>query len=193
MSSSRGSSWPRDQTHVSYVSCIGRQVVYYWHHLGSPKRLHATSHKEAKGLNTHLPAGRELPLSEWPLEGLPPRSCCWVLDKDAVKPDEAVLAPFIHPLIILLLTLLDWMTLLLRSLWIPLLPCRAWGPEPLLIKGFLGFGAGHRDWLGIWCPQVVSRWPLKDCSSPPSVWRGWERRKADRNTALRQGVGGQGS
>ena len=33
--SSRGSSWPRDRTHVSYVSCIGRQVLYPWCHLGS--------------------------------------------------------------------------------------------------------------------------------------------------------------
>ena len=24
----RGSSWPRDWTHVSYISCIGRQVLY---------------------------------------------------------------------------------------------------------------------------------------------------------------------
>ena len=29
MSSSRGSSQPRDRTCVSYVSCIGRQVLYY--------------------------------------------------------------------------------------------------------------------------------------------------------------------
>ena len=29
MTSSRGSSRPRDQTHVSYVSCIGRQVLYH--------------------------------------------------------------------------------------------------------------------------------------------------------------------
>ena len=29
MSSSRGSSWPRDQTHVSYVSCLGRWVLYH--------------------------------------------------------------------------------------------------------------------------------------------------------------------
>ena len=29
MSSSRGSSGLRDQTHVSNVSCIGRQVLYY--------------------------------------------------------------------------------------------------------------------------------------------------------------------
>ena len=26
---------PRDQTHVSHVSCIGRQVLYHWRHLGS--------------------------------------------------------------------------------------------------------------------------------------------------------------
>ena len=30
MPSSRGSSWLRDQTHVTYVSCIGRQVHYHW-------------------------------------------------------------------------------------------------------------------------------------------------------------------
>ena len=29
MPSSRGSSWPRDWTHVSYVSCIGRRVLYH--------------------------------------------------------------------------------------------------------------------------------------------------------------------
>ena len=35
-SSSRGSSQPKNQTRLSYVSCIGRQVLYHWHHLGSP-------------------------------------------------------------------------------------------------------------------------------------------------------------
>ena len=29
MSSSRGSSPPRDQTNVSYISCIGRWVLYH--------------------------------------------------------------------------------------------------------------------------------------------------------------------
>ena len=29
MPSSRGSSWPRNWTHVSYVSCIGRHVLYH--------------------------------------------------------------------------------------------------------------------------------------------------------------------
>ena len=33
---SRGSYQPRDQTHVSHVFCIGRPVLYHWHHLGSP-------------------------------------------------------------------------------------------------------------------------------------------------------------
>ena len=33
--SSRGYSQPRDRTHVSYVSCIGRQVFYHQCHLGS--------------------------------------------------------------------------------------------------------------------------------------------------------------
>ena len=36
MPSCRGSSQSRDQTHVSYFSCIGRQVLYHWRHLGSP-------------------------------------------------------------------------------------------------------------------------------------------------------------
>ena len=29
ISSSRGSSQPRDQTCISYISCIGRQVLYH--------------------------------------------------------------------------------------------------------------------------------------------------------------------
>ena len=30
----QGSSWPRDWTRVS---CIDRQILYHWHHLGSPQ------------------------------------------------------------------------------------------------------------------------------------------------------------
>ena len=37
MPSSRRSSRPRDQTEVSYVSCIGCWVLYHQCHLGSPK------------------------------------------------------------------------------------------------------------------------------------------------------------
>ena len=36
MTSSRGSSQPRDRTHVSCGSCIGRKVLYHQCHLGSP-------------------------------------------------------------------------------------------------------------------------------------------------------------
>ena len=36
MPSSKASSQPRNQTCVSYVSCVGRQVLHHWHHLGSP-------------------------------------------------------------------------------------------------------------------------------------------------------------
>ena len=35
MLSSRGSSRPRDGTRVSYITCIGKQVLYHEHHLGS--------------------------------------------------------------------------------------------------------------------------------------------------------------
>ena len=37
ISSSRGSSQPRDQMHVSYVSCIGRWVLYHQCQLGIPE------------------------------------------------------------------------------------------------------------------------------------------------------------
>ena len=39
MPSPRGSFRPRDRTHVSYVSCFGRQDLYHYYHLGSPPRL----------------------------------------------------------------------------------------------------------------------------------------------------------
>ena len=35
MPSSRGSSWPRDRTHLSHVSCISKWVLQWY--LGSPK------------------------------------------------------------------------------------------------------------------------------------------------------------
>ena len=37
MPSSRGSSRPRDQTHMSYISCIGRRVLYHWRQTGRPQ------------------------------------------------------------------------------------------------------------------------------------------------------------
>ena len=40
MPSSRGSSQSRNQTCVSYIPCIGRQVLYHQRHLGSPPSLY---------------------------------------------------------------------------------------------------------------------------------------------------------
>ena len=36
MPSSRGPSRSKDRTHVSYISCIGRWVLYHLSHQGSP-------------------------------------------------------------------------------------------------------------------------------------------------------------
>ena len=36
----RGSSQPRDQTQVFYVSCIGKWILYHECHLGSPQGFH---------------------------------------------------------------------------------------------------------------------------------------------------------
>ena len=38
MPSCRVSSWLKDQTQVSYISCIGRWVLYHYCHLESPKQ-----------------------------------------------------------------------------------------------------------------------------------------------------------
>ena len=40
----RGIFWPRDQTHISYVSCIGRWVLYHKCHLGSPTQKPTHEH-----------------------------------------------------------------------------------------------------------------------------------------------------
>ena len=52
--SSRGSFWPRDWIWVSYVSCIGRWVFFFYHqrHLGSTilKQLNAYTHTPTHGL-----------------------------------------------------------------------------------------------------------------------------------------------
>ena len=45
MTSSRGSSWPRDQTCASYISCLGRQVLYTtWEELAPPGKPHDDLH-----------------------------------------------------------------------------------------------------------------------------------------------------
>ena len=59
-----GSSWPRDQTCISCISCIGRQVLYY-SPLGNPQWLWLTHLKLPK--SNHTPVWRELVwLFHWP-------------------------------------------------------------------------------------------------------------------------------
>ena len=38
ISFSRESSWSRNQTCISFISCFGRQVLYHYCHLGSPEK-----------------------------------------------------------------------------------------------------------------------------------------------------------
>ena len=56
MLSSRGSSQPRDRTHISYILWIGKQVLYHWGHLGSPKNVVCLLNH----LSTHLTTGQSL-------------------------------------------------------------------------------------------------------------------------------------
>ena len=69
MPSSRGSFQLRDRTHVSYVSCAGRWVLYHQCHLGRPP---GTGHSFEKGEGTlpHLelqfpPKTRDQGISSW--------------------------------------------------------------------------------------------------------------------------------
>ena len=78
MSSSRGASQFTDQTHVSYISCIGRCALYHYGHLGSLQYTHVSNTRKfivyletmwnfllirkksgaIQQLNTHLPYQR---------------------------------------------------------------------------------------------------------------------------------------
>ena len=51
MPSSRGSSWPRDWTCVYYVSCIGRQVLYHYCHMGSSSFMLLTTNFVSNSYN----------------------------------------------------------------------------------------------------------------------------------------------
>ena len=70
ISSSRGSSQPSNQTHVSDISCLGRWFLYHWHHLGSPyhllfPHLHIVAHLRQSRIQSALvPLG---PYKRWPL------------------------------------------------------------------------------------------------------------------------------
>ena len=54
MSSSWGFSQPRDQIHISSVSCISRRVLYHQLHLGSPVYDHTTMKQQSQDSNSGL-------------------------------------------------------------------------------------------------------------------------------------------
>ena len=56
ISYSRGYSWLRDQTHISCVSYLGRQILYHWAtwDLGSPKSLLGINIFQSKGKEAGL-------------------------------------------------------------------------------------------------------------------------------------------
>ena len=67
--SSRGSSRPRDQTHVSAISCTGRQALNQQRHLGSlpvlwgppyPPRVSISIHNDLQEIKSWLLAGGSL-------------------------------------------------------------------------------------------------------------------------------------
>ena len=66
--SSRGSSWPRDLTWVSYISCVGRQNFFFNHqwHLRSTKWAVRTYKKDSvKLIQSCLPLRRASHVAQW--------------------------------------------------------------------------------------------------------------------------------
>ena len=63
--------WPRDQTHTSYISCIGRQVLNHQRHLESPVQRLKLCHmatpslKSKLGIYSYLNKGRRQVAEEW--------------------------------------------------------------------------------------------------------------------------------
>ena len=61
ISSSRGSLRPRDWTCVSYISCIGRQILYHW----ATWEAHVYIHPLFFGFLSHLGPHRALSRAPW--------------------------------------------------------------------------------------------------------------------------------
>ena len=80
--SSRGSFQPRDWTHVSYISCVGRRVLYQQRHLGRPPWT-GHSFENGEGTLPHLelqfpPKTRDQGISyQWLCPSFSPLGLCW--------------------------------------------------------------------------------------------------------------------
>ena len=69
ISSSRGSSWPRNPTRISYISCIGRQILLPMFHRGSPVSVRGVLNFWSMNKGDH----------GWVSENHDPRSCLQTL------------------------------------------------------------------------------------------------------------------
>ena len=69
ISSSRGSSWSKDQTHISWISCTDRQILYHW----------ATSEACISYMCIYIPSLLNLPPTSLILH--PSRSSQWIPSK----------------------------------------------------------------------------------------------------------------
>ena len=89
MPSSRESSWPRYQTRISCVSCIGRQVHYPLSHVGNPLSSVAQSCPTlCSPMNCSTPG---LPVHHQPLE-FTQTHVHWV--SDAIQPSHPLSSPY---------------------------------------------------------------------------------------------------
>ena len=95
---SRGSSQSRDQTLISFISCIGRWVLYHLHHLGSPVRSRACCCSVAQSCLT-LCHPMDCSLPGFPVlqhfAELAQTRVHWV--SDAIKPSHSLPPPFLLP------------------------------------------------------------------------------------------------
>ena len=74
--SSRGSSRPRDQTHISCVSCISRQILYHLNHQGSGCLSSVQfSHSVVSNSLQHHELQHSRPPCPSPTPGVYPKSC----------------------------------------------------------------------------------------------------------------------
>ena len=66
---SRGSSQPRDQTCISFVSYIGRRTLYHLSHQGSPNISNLPKAKSSLSSEPNLNTTESYPLGECKLKG----------------------------------------------------------------------------------------------------------------------------
>ena len=84
MPSSRGSSWLRDWTRISYVSCIGRWVLYHQCHQGSPQSIEDTN-KTSSLLLKCVNSGMQQVYTEKENYILLPLTVKWITSVEALK------------------------------------------------------------------------------------------------------------